>query len=323
MNTAIDHYTNTLPERKHHQSSRHQAKHVDTRNRFKTYKEDHCYQYDIRLRNAETDLIEANLTKEEVSKLTVKDFDFQFVDSKEEKKKLTNFIEKHEWLGTLSRGTTHMFGAYYKGILAGVIMMGLPNAFSKLLGENTKDLERLISRGACISWSPKNLASSLLMWSVNWMVKNTKYRLFTCYSDPEARELGTIYQACNFSYLGHKSGAKKMYINQYTGKRTSDRWYRNVPAYKIYAKEIGVMWKRNWTNEKGSSMVWRNVPNEVEAKLRQMSKDKQSEAERIEVPMKHKYVYVRGGNKGETKKLRKLFSEKNKVYTYPKERGKW
>ena len=80
----------------------------------------------------------------------------------------------------------------------------MPNAFSKLLGKNTNDLERLISRGACISWSPKNLGSAFLMWCLRWMVKNTDYRIFTAYSDPTARELGTIYQACNFYYLGQK-----------------------------------------------------------------------------------------------------------------------
>lgn len=43
------------------------------------------------------------------------------------------------------------------------------------------------------------------------MVKNTQYRLFTAYSDTEAKELGTIYQACNFYYLGKKSGAGYQY----------------------------------------------------------------------------------------------------------------
>ncbi len=89
--------------------------------------------------------------------------------------------------------------------------MNVPNAFSKLLGENTPNLERLISRGACISWSPKEIvASSLIMWLINWMGKNTTYRLFIAYSDPTALELGTVYQACNFYYLG-KSACGKIY----------------------------------------------------------------------------------------------------------------
>lgn len=36
---------------------------------------------------------------------------------------------------------------------------------------------------------------------------------------------------------------------------------------------------------------------------------------------KHKYVYVLGENKAETKYLRKMFVSRNKIYPYPKERG--
>lgn len=299
-----------------------EKKYVDILKRMDGYEEDHCWQYDIRLRNADSDLEEVGLTREEVDSITIKDFDFRMVESKDEREVMTQFIRRHEWLGSLSQYNTHWFGAYYKGILAGVIIMNIPNAFSKLLGDNTKDLERLISRGACISWSPKNLASALLMWSIDWMVKNTQYRLFTCYSDPTAKEIGTIYQACNFYYIGQKAGASKMYINQWSGKLTSDRWYRSISAYRIYAKELGFAWKPNWTNEQGYSMAWGNVPDEIEAQLRKMSKDKQNEAECVELPLKHKYAYVKGRDKRETKQLRRLFEERNKTYPYPKERGK-
>ena len=38
--------------------------------------------------------------------------------------------------------------------------------------------------------------------------------------------------------------------------------------------------------------------------------------------MKHKYAFVLGASKAETKKLRKQFTDKNCVKPYPKERGK-
>ena len=115
----------------------------------------------------------------------------------------------------------------------------MPNAFSKLLGEDTKDLERLISRGACISWSPKNLASSFVMWCIKWMVQNTQYRLFTAYSDPIAKELGTIYQATNFYYLGQKSGTTTRFINPYTGKVVSDRFFRQKTS--LFNRRFGIL----------------------------------------------------------------------------------
>ena len=194
----------------------------------------------------------------------------------------------------------------------------MPNAFSKLLGDNTHKIERLISRGACISWSPKNLASSFLMWVINWMVKNSDYRLFTAYADPTAKELGTIYQACNFYYLGQKSGTTTRYINPYTDKIVSDRFFRTRSAYKKYAKELGIQWEKNWNNDQ--KMLWENIPDEIEKQLRNYSKIKQSESTKVEMPSKHKYAYVKGATKQETKRLRTLFEQLNKTYSYPDNR---
>ena len=287
--------------------------------RVENYKKNHCWQYDIRLKNKKGDLKESGFSNEYTNNLKVSDFDFNVVDSPTERKKLTKFIERHEWLGTLSQYTTHWFSCTHKDQLAGVILMNMPNAFSKILGEGTSALERLISRGACISWSPKNLASSFLMWTIDWMVHNTQYRLFTAYSDPTAKELGTIYQACNFYYLGQKSGTTTRYINPYTGKVVSDRFFRVRSAYKKYAKELGIDWKKNWNNDQ--KMLWDNIPDDVEEKLREFSKEKQKNSEKIIMPSKHKYAYVMGENKKETSQLRKLFEIKNKTFPYPKNRG--
>lgn len=287
--------------------------------RLKTYNESHCWQYDIRIRNLELDLLEAGLTKEYTDNLHVCDFVFTFVEDKLEKNRCAEFIKRHEWLGNIPQYPTHWFAAYHKDILAGVIIMNMPNAFSKLLGDETREFERLISRGACISWSPKNLASSFLMWSIKWMVQNTQYRLFTAYSDPTAKELGSIYQACNFYYLGKNSGTNNRYINPYTGKIVSDRFFRQRSAYKKYAKELGIPWVKEWTAP--TRMAWENVPKDVEKKLRDFSKYKQSISERIEFDSKHKYAFTLGKDKNETKALRTKFESRNKTYPYPKVRG--
>ena len=163
--------------------------------RLEDYNKEHCWQYQIRIDNLEEDLIEIKDIVD-YKTLTTSDFVFKPILENKQKENAINFIKRHEWLGTMTQYTTHYFGAYYKDILAGVITFSVPNSFSKLLGENTHELERLISRGACISWSPKNLASKFLMWCIDYMVKNTPYRLFTAYSDPTAKELGTIYQPC-------------------------------------------------------------------------------------------------------------------------------
>ena len=285
-----------------------------------TYDKDQCWQYDIRVKNLEKDLAECGFTREYIETLRVPDFSFVNVTDKKEQQKLKQFIERHEWLGNLSQYTTHWFACYHKDIISGVILFNMPNAFSKTLGENTKELERLISRGACISWSPKNLASSFLMWCIKWMVDNTQYRLFTAYSDPTAKELGTIYQACNFYYMGQTAGTTTRYINPYTGKVVSDRYFRQKTAYKKFAKELCIEWQKNWNHNTG--MNWDKVPSEIEKQLRDYSKYKQTVCEKISMPSKHKYAYILGKDKKETKQLRKLYEERNKIYPYPKERGK-
>lgn len=299
-----------------------------TRTNFMLHKEDynlpHCYQYQVRLQNLEKDLKESNLTQDELSNLTVKDFEFKFVskNDKEACQEVKRFIERHEWLGIMPHRPTHRFIATYKDHLAGVIVMATPNAFSNLLGKEHRDLEKLISRGACISWSPKNLASALVMFSVRWMVKNTSFRMFTAYSDSEARELGTIYQACNFIYLGKNSGARFEYFDpDESEKGLSDRVFRKTSSYKLYAKELGIEWQNTWGHR--DKIFWDKIPLEVTQKLKEASKSHQASCDRRSVPRKHKYVYILGKTKRETQKLKEHFKKHNPDklnLRYPKER---
>jgi len=283
---------------------------------IREYNENHCWQYNIRLNNLSEDLQRAGLTTEDVENLKVSDFQIQYETQAFEEVK--NFIERHEWLGRVSLYPTHIFTARYKGMLAGVVIMDMPSVFSKMLGETTRKIERLISRGACISWSPKNLGSSLIMFAIKWMVKNTDYRLFVAYSDVEAKELGTIYQACNFFYLGKKSGAKKQYKTE-TGRWVSDRYFRARSVYKKLAKNDGIKWVDEWQD--GDSVMFDKMPEEIAARIKKLSKDYLQSCESRDMQLKHKYAYVLGANNAETKYLRKLFKERNKIYPYPKERG--
>lgn len=294
--------------------------------RFASYDKAHAWQYEIRLSNRESDLIRDGVREEEAARLRVSDFEFdQF--TKEHKdypallSEVRQFIERHEWLGTMSNYPTHYFTARYKGKLAGVVIMDMPNSFSKLLGEGTRKIERLISRGACVSWSPKGLASSLIMHAIRWTVQNTRFRVFTAYSDPEARELGTIYQACNFYYLGQSSGATHKYRLPGTTKWVSDRSFRSRSAYRRYAKDLGIDWRPEW--QVGDKIIWANMPSDVEAALRAESRAMYERCEVREIPAKHKYVYISGRDKQETRELRHrlLLNNPELPLPYPKERG--
>lgn len=285
--------------------------------RMRTYDSDHCWQYEMRLNNLEDDL--KLLPKDfDYKNLKISDFNFKVLVEEQDKKKASEFIKKNEWLGKLGMHTSHYFGAFYGDIMCGVVTMGVPNSFSNVLGDCTKNIERLISRGACISWSPKGLASAFVMWCIRWMVKNTEYRVFSAYSDPTAKELGTIYQACNFYYLGNHFGGSVKYISPYSGKLISDRSFRVRSYYKRYAKDLGIEWDTSWN--KGDKVYWENIPEDVQERIKQYGKQLQSSSTVVEVPKKHKYVYILGRTKKETNRLRNTFLQKTKTYPYPKER---
>jgi len=290
------------------------------------YNKSHAWQYDIRINNYEIDLKKGGLTKEEVNAIRVSDFKFAYV-SKEDKKKcneIKTFIKCHEWLGKMPNRPTHRFIATYNDQLAGVIVMATPNSFSNLLGKQNRDLEKLISRGACISWSPKNLASALLMYSIRWMVDNTTFRFFTAYADVEARELGTIYQACNFIYLGDEYGTRFEYYDPEKPAKGwfSDRAFRKTSKYRRYAKLLGIKWESHWGNK--DKIAWNNIPGPICAAIKTSAKEHQKRCIKRVVPKKHKYLYILGIDNRETKYLRALFLNLNPQRAnleYPKNRG--
>lgn len=298
------------------------------------YDKEHCWQFEIRKRNFHQDLELSNLTLDAVAQLKISDFEFSYIPSSDLKqaKEIKQFINRHEWLGKMPNRPTHRFVAKYNGELAGVVVMATPNSFSHLLGKENLSKEKLISRGACISWAPLNLASWLIMKSINWMIQNTQFRFFTAYADTEAKELGTIYQACNFIYLGKNSGTRFEFFDDQNPRRgwVSDRIFRKVGQYKKYAKEAEILWNGNWSS--GCKMHWDNVPADVQSILRNASKDYQNRCQKRKVSPKHKYVYIKGRSKKETKSLINCFLNNNPKFKpldadgrpgifYPKVRG--
>ena len=298
--------------------------------RFKDYSKNHCWQYEIRLQNLEDDLKAIGLSKNEMEKLSIDDFHFSYVDKEDKKEceEIKKFIQKHEWLGNIPNRPTHRFTARLKqnSALAGVVIMATPNSFSHLLGKENRDLEKLVARGASISWAPKNLGSWIVSQSVKWMVRNTDFRIFTAYSDPEAKELGTIYQAMNWTYLGQTSGTTKQYLDPAKPNKGwfSDRDFRKKSKYKMYAENIGLdkdLWK-SWM--KKYSPNWDIIPADIKTKIKQEEEKYRSSCISRNVPPKHKYCYILGRSKKETKELKKLFAQNNPTkinLPYPKKRG--
>ena len=284
--------------------------------RFKNYDKPHCWQYEVKLSNLKDDLSNLAFNPEAVS---LDNLSFKCIN-KEDKfgcYVVKCFIEKNEWLGKMPARPTHRFISAYNGDVTSAIVMATPNTFSNILGKENKDLEKLIARGASASWAPKNIGSWTIMRAIDWMVDNTPFRIFTGYGDPEAKELGTIYQACNFYYLGQQSGTQKLYYDErkpWLGW-FNDRNFRHQSNYRKYGRDIGfeIPFKKYAPN-------WEIIPGEIKKKLKERERAYRDSCLSRESPRKHKYVYIKGETPKETRELRKLFLKMNEIHPYPTKR---
>jgi hypothetical protein len=259
-----------------------------------------CHQYKIRLETLEEDIKNDLPLNPPIQEFVLN----REILSNEHK----DFIKRYEWLGTIGYSIKYVFTARYKGILGGVVMMANPNAYMF-----DKNLEALIQRGACASWTPKNLGSKLIMFGCKWMVQNTTKRIFTAYSDPLANEYGTIYQACNFEYLGAKFGATKQFL--LNGKWVTAQHLNRTSEFKKTSKILGIKWEKNWCKPNGYKDL-KIIPKEVIKAIRDYGKNLFNTLETKTVPSKGKYILLLGKDRRETKKLEKLRTWKK--ISYPK-----
>ncbi len=293
-----------------------------------------CWQYRVKTKNLENDLKEIGFSKEQVSGIKVRSLKFEYIDKIdiERCREIKCFIERHEWLGKMPARPTHRFVATYRKHIVGVVVMATPYGFTNIFGKENAQLEKLIARGATISWAPKHTGSWIVMKSIRWMVKNTQYRFFSGYSDTAANELGTVYQACNFIYLGKKSGTKHEFFDPENPQRGwfSDRLFRKVGQFRKYAKMLGYEWQISWND--GSRILWDNIPSEIQIDLRKAAIEYRERCQNRKVDRKHKYTYLKCPNRNEQRRLfNRLYQENPKLkpqekgqrpgLPYPKERG--
>ena len=110
-------------------------------------------------------------------------------------------ILKYEWLGTLPINFTKFVGLYFDNYLVGVSCFHNTKISGKysLFGYDAWCL----GRGACVHFAP-NWAGSFLVSSACKLLFGKLNPVFiVAYSDYDAGEIGTIYQACNWTFLGN------------------------------------------------------------------------------------------------------------------------
>lgn len=161
-----------------------------------------------------------------------------------DKSEAKRIIVEYEWLKTMPLVSKYHFGIFFningKEYLGGVLV------YSPDYAENTgvwkkynfEDKLILLSRGVCLWWTPKNCASYFISRSIQWLKKNTKYRIVTATVDPMAGEIGTIYQSLNWHYVGLMAGN---YSSNKETKRFSVLINGKLRYSRSIRKELGTM----------------------------------------------------------------------------------
>lgn len=116
------------------------------------------------------------------------------------------FYGKYEHLGNSGLGVWH-FGLYDKTGLISVVSFGTPcfniNRGTLSLIAKKYNLRIIqLTRGATKFDAPQNSPSMIIKLSLLELRRRYGNALIVAYSDTKWNEIGTIYQACNFLYLG-------------------------------------------------------------------------------------------------------------------------
>lgn len=128
------------------------------------------------------------------------------------RKLASQIILQYEWLGTMSMTSNHygiFFGDYCAGVTCCVYGGGTGGVNShKMFGIQKHELA-ILARGACVHWAPTGANSKLVSWTARLMAVDTPCKLMIAYADTDAGEIGTIYQACNWLYIGPGSATRQ------------------------------------------------------------------------------------------------------------------
>jgi hypothetical protein len=157
-------------------------------------------------------------------------------------------ILKYEWLKTMASGTVACYGLKLNGELLGVACFNIMGQKIREICKGdteaeTKDLANktvCLARGACVPHAPKNAASFLIRHACRFAKKDFDWEIFFAYSDSAAGEIGTVYQAVGWHYIGTGLGRPK---NSFHTDYTSPDGKTVLTSYAINHNRLKLMKK--------------------------------------------------------------------------------
>ena len=171
-------------------------------------------------------------------------------------------IVRHEHLHSMPAGTRACYGLRAPSSeLVGVVAFAAGPApeSGDLCGRERRGVAVCLARGACVHWAHPHAASFLISRACKLAHRQFGWKVFYAYADPRAGEIGTVYQAANWLYLGRGVGRGKdrgrlRFFNLREGRWRSDRL---LSRRKLKLAELRAHpdWIADWTPDKGR-YVW-------------------------------------------------------------------
>jgi hypothetical protein len=128
-----------------------------------------------------------------------------------------------------------------------------------LCGREHRDRAICLARGACVHWAHPHAASFLIARACKFAHAEFGWKIFYAYSDPTAGEIGTVYRAANWIYLGEGVGRSKgrgrlRFFAKREGRWRSERILRKrrMPLAELRSHPE---WVAVWTPDK-RRYVW-------------------------------------------------------------------
>jgi hypothetical protein len=167
-------------------------------------------------------------------------------------------ILKYEWLGTLPNNANRFYGIFFGPYCAGVSCVHVGGGGANINAHKEWGVEpgelAYLSRGACVHWAPPGTNSRLTAVACRLLSKETSAKLVIAYADTDAGEIGTIYQACGWTYVGRGSATQQWIAPNgrvYDQKHPSNLRQRFGGTREEWVKAlIRDGWKRQWSNPK-------------------------------------------------------------------------
>jgi hypothetical protein len=148
-------------------------------------------------------------------------------------------ILEYEWLKCMPAVVLHCYGIFFGEMCAGAVVYSPEYAENLGVWDKYGYTGKIIclARGACVHWAHPHSASRLIRGSMKLLPE--RYKVVTCTVDAEAGEVGTIYQACGFDYVGQMSAGGKRISYLHKGEKRSGR--QAMRSFGTRGKKISEM----------------------------------------------------------------------------------